>query len=391
MASAPPLIKKRTSLASPPSMVVAAPREFITDQAQLMPGIRERVSYRCYVGFDTTTVPRITIPETSFSLLARREIAYALLSSINRIRRIFRPTSDTVPRTGSLRDGYQRLVANVAKHILLAQQLSDRYPLSRSLTDREDRIWFESSRRVVECETGTVLPDRPLGMICHVFALLRHQDTDRILNIFLTEAPFSERIWRYYDEPTDLLVECRRSRRVFSHFYCEVSIAPRDAFAEAESIIDLPSEDMTSAPAPVPSCQEPVVRDVMDSVMSDSRAEQDGERGHSPPIVADALGYEPLPTRQLIDEHAIDRAGDDLRLIVGQLHEAVARQRSLDDDQLVRNIAARRTRYARKHYIYPEGTANAPSRESSENIVRSVIELYKLGQIAASQDVDPPH
>jgi len=85
----------------------------------------------------------------------------------------------------------------------------------------------------------------------------------------------------------------------------------------------------------------------------------------------------PDSAKIVIDDEAIARSRLDWDFVSSEIDAAVEHGLGLGDE-VIRSIAERRFVYANKNYHYPSLPGSGATMESSEGIVRSIVDLYLL-------------
>jgi hypothetical protein len=369
-----------------PSAIVSVPSDF-ADKRSSAPGVIERLTYRCYVGFDVEPslvryVRQPSLFKRRFLLL--REFGYWLLSRLERLRRRFRPLILPVEVDGP-QYAYHGLTGRVARRLLLPRFARDGYRLSGSLAEWGDRAWFETSRRTIQFNPDADPHGRGFQMVCYTFASEDSRESiDRLLSWHVNRLPVTETTTFAYDRDTDLILKSRFLRRVaasrlFTRFYFEITIVPRDLIAvDIAELTESPTLILNRAfPQLPPSLQANALSDTLVSGMEST--------DDSPAIHIISETADPVPSRIIFDPGYSVRASSNRDFIFGEIKGAEARGLPLDD-AFVRDAARRQVAFANSTHEFPDRPNAGATQETAELMVSSLVGLY---QLAADGDGRP--
>jgi hypothetical protein len=361
-----------------PSAYVIVPEDYSKLAPQTRaPGVREQVTFRCYIGFDEREPPTVVPPRTGFGSTAMREFAFLFLSQVEQRRRripIFSRVAQLVQEEP--RSTYRAIYTRLAKNLL---PISERYRLSPAPADVEQPRWFEASRRIIQYESEYIAGRASITVVLHMFAPDQSEETERLLDSFVSAMPEEPKTKTIYDPDTDLVMESRLSRQLASKRYCDMVIAPRGTFPPGHRLKRHPFRIVMHKLGRVP----PVYLDTEMRhaiLISDKEVTAVSEQlgAIDPSVEGDTPQPLPESARVVIDDALMERTDRDWHFIMDEIHTAVERGRALDAD-LVHSIAKRRYGHAGENYRYSGRPGSGATLESSERIVHSVLDLYKLG------------
>jgi hypothetical protein len=367
-----------SDLSAPPSAFIALPRDFTTHPKHTCYGVSERSLQRIKVSLDSDT-PRAFVPLRNRSYgarVARREFAYLILRGTEGLRRPFRSLPPPASEPSSLhpRYLYQKLRAAVANRLILPRFVTENFPLSHHVVQQRRHTWFETSRHVLAYSAPH--PHTPHRVVCYLFAPEQNEASNEFFWWFVADPLLTQPNTCLYDDATGLVLNSvltHRGRR----WYCEIVIAPPDLIASSVDVGTLAVSIKNRAALETRNELLHSAQD--DSIRVDMDVNSLGAETGRTSITRELASSSAI---QISDEHA-RRADLDWSFVMDQIHLAVEKGRALDDD-VIHAIAQRRLMHATETYSYP-GHAGA-TQESSEEIVRGIVDLYRL---AADPDFTP--
>jgi hypothetical protein len=174
-------------------------------------------------------------------------------------------------------------------------------------------------------------------------------------------------------------MESRLTRRMASKWYCDIIIAPRGLFlieTKRDAGHQLNRQQFTHDAYDLERHLH--IPPASDLLVGDMEVNDGPPRVHMVPAdVFDAGSVLPESVKVQIDPDIYSQSTLDWQFIMDEIHAAVDRGRPLDE-QVIRGIAKKRCVYASDNYRYPDRPGSGPTVESSEEIVKSVVDLYQL-------------
>jgi hypothetical protein len=309
----------------------------------VIPGVEEQLTYRCVVNFPRERDLAVRMFERGPGAVLGREVAFALLRAIE----IPRDVLARVDSASAIRKAYRGLRAALAAKVVPVTPMDAR---ERVVAD----LRFEASRRVFRFEIpGT----QRFSLVCHILAPRSETTTARLLEDVVDAYYHGTKEPAWYDEREDLFVRCQVVRqrpwdRLARRTYCDIVIAP-------------PKVTTDLLPVPKPSVE----------------ASPNGLQSNVIPG-AGVLGA---------DTDAVHRQAErDWHFVAERLRQAEEHERPIDE-AFITDLAKRRWRNARSALAAGPGAhVPGPSLDTSERIVRSIVEMHRLARSAESGNDVPP-
>lgn len=320
---------------------------------EILPGVAEVMTRRLWVGFQLDRPPVFSAAVGPWTA-PLRELGYGIVGllvgakQLPLIRGRVRAAED---RPGQLRQQYRALRSSLAANLVLPG-----YQPAVQLDQQWEGVapGFEASRRVIDFEDN----QGPFRLICHVFAPLQTEVTERLLEGFVEEFNKKQAESAVCDISSDLCLFGHSSIRLPRRQYWEIVIGQPERLADVSGYQDsvLLSGETAGIEVGQIASDGRTVKSVRDS-------EQPGQG---------AIGSALVDTATVDEINA--RSALDWDFMASEIARAVEAHVALDDD-FIEDLARRRFEHAQTALAAEKP---GPTLESSRRVAREVVAIHRL-------------